>query len=420
MQASAAMRVARALALALLTAVLGCGYGPGPRLPPGPLLMGFAPMPPRLDPAIVVPSINYWLPRADAAIMHVSPPWAALIRGVSPAAAVDTAQLPLANYFRANRLALVFTVDATDGLNRAAEAPELVALGRSVTDTAIQRLYRDWVFAVADKLRPDYLGLIAETNLIRAAAPDSVYRALVVMANAVAAEVRAAGLPSRLYVSVQVETAWGRPATGGGAYQGIARDLADFPFVDAIGLSSYPYLRNQSHQGGGPGLCLSGARGDGQRCRGGGPRRGPALAAVRERAGGDGVGPPGHGRGDVSGNRTRPGRLPVRGRDRALELSVSRRLCASRGSPARLLRQNRSGHDATSPGRRGRMAIDHGRLHGVDASSPGPLHRPSGAAPGADQRPCAVPAHLLRSRSHGIDPAAGVRPSLVHPPRPGG
>jgi len=101
----------------------------------------------RLDPAIVVPSINYWLPRADAAIMHVSPPWAALIRGVSPAAAVDTAQLPLANYFRANRLALVFTVDATDGLNRAAEAPELVALGRSVTDTAIQRLCRDWVFA---------------------------------------------------------------------------------------------------------------------------------------------------------------------------------------------------------------------------------------------------------------------------------
>src|SRR2546422_1571561 len=234
------MRVARALALALLAAVLGCGDGAGPQLSPRPFLMGFSPMP--SHPAIIVPSITCWLPRADAAIMHVPAPWAALIRGVSPAAAVDTAQLPLANYFRANRLALVFTVDATDGLNRAAQAPELVALGRSVTDTAIQRFYRDWVFAVADKLRPDYLGLIAETNLIRAAAPDSVYRALAVMANAVAAEVRAAGLPSRLYVSVQVETAWGRPATGGGPYQGIARDLADFPFVDAIGLSSYPYL----------------------------------------------------------------------------------------------------------------------------------------------------------------------------------
>src|SRR5207245_9791781 len=137
------MTVARAFALALLAAVLGCGDGAGPQVSPRPFLMGFAPMPPRLDPAIVVPAIHCWLPRADAAVMHVSPPWADLIRGVSPAAAVDTAQLPLANYFRANRLALVFTVDATDGLNRAAEAPELVALGRSVTDTAIQRLYRD-------------------------------------------------------------------------------------------------------------------------------------------------------------------------------------------------------------------------------------------------------------------------------------
>src|SRR2546422_11251690 len=61
------------------------------------------------------------------------------------------------------------------------------------------------------------------------------------MANAVVAQIRAAALPSRLYVSVQVETAWGR-MTPGGSYQGIARDLTDFPFVDAIGLSSYPFL----------------------------------------------------------------------------------------------------------------------------------------------------------------------------------
>jgi len=40
-------------------------------------------------------------------------------------------------------------------------------------------------------------------------------------------------------VSVQVEVAWGRPS---GPYQGIAQDLTDFPFMDALGLSSYPYL----------------------------------------------------------------------------------------------------------------------------------------------------------------------------------
>jgi hypothetical protein len=137
---------------------------------------------------------------------------------------------------------VVFTVDPTDGLNRAAEAPELVAAGRSITDTMVQRLYREWVFAVAQKIQPDYLGLAAETNLIRAAAPATVYQAVVTMTNAVAAQIHAASLPSKLYVSIQVETAWGRLSSPPGPYQGIAQDLADFPFVEALGLSSYPYL----------------------------------------------------------------------------------------------------------------------------------------------------------------------------------
>ena len=235
---SGSVRLAAAL---LLGGVVACGDSSGPRASRA-FLMGFSAIPPRLDNTIILPAINLWAQRADAAIIHASPPWAALVGGVSPATAVDTVQVPLANYFRAKGLALVFTVDATDGLNRAAEAPELVALGRSVTDTVIQRLYREWVFAVAQKLRPDYLGLVAETNLIRAIAPDSVYQALAVMANAVATQIHAAALTSRLYVSVQVETAWGRLTPGGGPYQGIAQDLADFPFVDAIGLSSYPYL----------------------------------------------------------------------------------------------------------------------------------------------------------------------------------
>jgi len=201
--------------------------------------MGFSAIPPRNDTAIIVPAINYWAQRSDAAIIHASPPWAAMIGGASPAAAVDSVEVPLANYFRAKGLGLVFTVDATDGLDRSKEAPELVALGRSVTDTAIQRLYREWVFAVADKLHPEYLGLAAETNLIRAAAPDSVYQAVKVMATAAAAQIRGASVPCKLYVSVQVEVAWGRPS---GPYQGIAQDLTDFPFMDALGLSSYPYL----------------------------------------------------------------------------------------------------------------------------------------------------------------------------------
>ena len=220
---------------------VGCSDGNGPGVRPRTFLMGFSAIPPRLDStANVIAAINNWVPHADAAIMHVSPPWAALLAGHTPAGAVDTVEVPLANYYRAKGLDIVFTVDATDGLNRAAEAPELVQAGRSITDTMVQRLYREWVFAVANAIRPDYLGLAAETNLIRAAAPDSVYQAVVTMTNAVAAQIRAASLPSKLYVSVQVETAWGR--FGGGTYQGIAQDLSDFSFMQAIGLSSYPYL----------------------------------------------------------------------------------------------------------------------------------------------------------------------------------
>lgn len=231
--------IARRVLVAGIVAAAACGDGAGPAPGPRGYLMGFSAIPPREDSTIVIAAINNWANHADAAIFHVSPPWAAMIGGVSPRAAVDDLQVPLANYYRAKGLALVFTVDATDGLNRAAEAPELVALGRSITDTAVQRLYREWVLAVDTLVRPDYLGLAAETNLIRSAAPDSVYQALVTMTNAVAAQIRAAPVPAKLYVSVQVEVAWGRFA---GTYQGIAQDLTDFPFVDAIGLSSYPYL----------------------------------------------------------------------------------------------------------------------------------------------------------------------------------
>ena len=237
------MMVRRSVVVGALLTLVACGDGSGPGLPPRTYLMGFSAIPPRFDgtTAYVIAAIDTWVPHADAAIMHVSPPWAALLAGYPPAQAVDTVEVPLANYYRGKNLKIVFMVDATDGLNRAGEAPALVALGRSITDTAVQRIYREWVYAVATKIHPDYLGLAAETNLIKALAPDSVYQALVTMTNAVAAQITAASVPTTLFVSVQVETAWGRLG-GPGTYVGIAQDLTDFPFVEAIGLSSYPYL----------------------------------------------------------------------------------------------------------------------------------------------------------------------------------
>jgi len=203
--------------------------------------MGFSAIPPRPDNAVALASLNSWATRADAGIMHLSIPWTVLLAGTDAETEVRTVQLPLAQFYRGHGFVLVVTLDVTDGLNRAQEDPALIAAGRSITDTAIQRLYRTYVTAIDTILHPEYLGLAAETNLIRAAAPAPVYAAVVTMTNAAAAEQRSLGTPSLLYVSVQVETAWGRLVSGG-PYVGIAQDRSDFPFIDAIGLSSYPYL----------------------------------------------------------------------------------------------------------------------------------------------------------------------------------
>jgi hypothetical protein len=98
------------------------------------------------------------------------------------------------------------------------------------------------VQALVAAIHPDYLGLAAETNLIRAAAPATVYGAVVQMANAAAADVRAmTGAHPRLYASVQADEGWGRLAHNN-VYQGVEQDFTDFPFTEALALSSYPYF----------------------------------------------------------------------------------------------------------------------------------------------------------------------------------
>jgi hypothetical protein len=101
-------------------------------------------------------------------------------------------------------------------------------------------VYRQYVQALVSIIRPDYLGLAAETNLIRLQISPPIYGALVVMANAAAAEVRALGgkLPL-LYVSIQADVAWGPPPA---AYTGAETDFRDFPFNQVLALSSYPYF----------------------------------------------------------------------------------------------------------------------------------------------------------------------------------
>jgi hypothetical protein len=205
--------------------------------------MGFSIIPPRPDVKVAIQAAEIWTKRADAAIMHLDVPWALLLAGSSPEDALRKDGVDLEHYYRRKHLRLIVTIDVTNGLGRESESPALVAAHRSITEPAVQQLYRNYVRALVEMLHPDYLGLAAETNLIRAAAPARVYAAVVRMTNAAASDVRRTRSPTALplYVSVQVEMAWGKLGEPG-PYIGIEQDRRDFPFINVLGLSSYPYL----------------------------------------------------------------------------------------------------------------------------------------------------------------------------------
>lgn len=204
--------------------------------------MGFSALPPRLTIPEVLRTIDSVARHADAALMVPDVPWAALLADSSAAFLVRRDQLPVAQLWRSHGFPIVTTLDVTNGLDRRTESRVLDSLGRSISEPAVQRAYREYVSAFDSIVHPDWLALAMETNLIRAAAPDSVYRAVVTMTNTAAAQLRANGSATKLMVSIQVETAWGRLAGGSTGFVGIGQDRSDFPFVQAIGLSSYPYL----------------------------------------------------------------------------------------------------------------------------------------------------------------------------------
>ena len=225
-------------------ALAGCAAttSPGPELAAvRTYRMGFSALPPRLTTASVLATIEAWRAHADIALITQEVPWKSLLADTAARLLVLRDQKELVDLYRSRGLPVIVQLDVTNGLARDRESDQLVALGRSIAEPAVRAKYREYLAAIDTILRPDYLGLAMETNLVRAIAPASLYAALREMVNAGAADLAARSSPARRFVSVQVETAWGRmPATG--QYVGIATDRADFPFLQAIGLSSYPYL----------------------------------------------------------------------------------------------------------------------------------------------------------------------------------
>ena len=203
--------------------------------------MGFGLVPPRPDVPTAVRLIDSMSSRAEIAAIHEELPWADLLAGTSVDTILDRDKADLIRYLRSKGLKIYLMADPNDGLSRGEEAPRLRALGRHLAEPDVQAAYRRYVTAFVRRFQPEFVGLAAETNLVRRLAPASLYAAVRRVAADTAAELRAQGSTAQILSSVQVETAWGRLASDG-AYAGIEQDFADFAFADMLGLSAYPYL----------------------------------------------------------------------------------------------------------------------------------------------------------------------------------
>ncbi len=204
--------------------------------------MGFQNSAPRFgDFNLFIQSLNIWTTRADAAIISIEVPWDSLYAGKSVKQYVINNYKGLVDYYRTKNFKLWLYIDPANGLNRGSDARELVALGKSMTQDDAQKRYRRFAVMMDSILQPEHLGLALETNLIRSISSPSLYNGIKKAVNDAAADVRAIDKNVKLSVSAQADTAWGR-LLGSGVYVGIAQDFIDFPFIQELGISSYPYF----------------------------------------------------------------------------------------------------------------------------------------------------------------------------------
>jgi hypothetical protein len=202
--------------------------------------MGFANYPPRYTTTDILENLRQWSSVAEVALIFEEPPWSQLLGGMTPEEVVETDYVPIVNLFRSNKLELIFMGDPAGELERGKDSLSLQQAGRSIVEPEIQDLFRKFVLAINKFLKPEVIGLGAETNLVRLHGTKEFYNSVKQVSNDCANDLKYAGFSGKLLSSIQVEIAWGYAQ--GGIYQGIQQDLDDFSFANIVGLSSYPYF----------------------------------------------------------------------------------------------------------------------------------------------------------------------------------
>ncbi len=200
--------------------------------------MGFMNSAPRPVLDLALQSLSIWTQRADAAIISIEVPWDSLYAGVSAQQYVANNLKELINYYRGKNLKLWVYIDPANGLDRSANSDKLKALGKSITQADVQQAYRHFCVVMDSILHPEHMGLALETNLIRGLSPDSIYQAVKAAANGAAQDISAFDAAVKLSVSVQADWAWGK--LNNSSYAGVEQDFIDFPFIQELGISSYP------------------------------------------------------------------------------------------------------------------------------------------------------------------------------------
>jgi hypothetical protein len=200
--------------------------------------MGFGITPPKPAVQAVLDLVPQLAKVSDYAIVQREVPWTRILAGTPMDQVIDEDYVALVDYLRGNGLKLVVLVDPLDGLNRRAEATETTKNGRSLLESGLRALHEQWVERLTARLKPEYIGLASEINTLGAHGDRALYDQIRDMCNALAPRLRALSPGSKVFVSFQVDDAWGVPPWPQSDVDQFAM-TREFD-LDVVGLSSYP------------------------------------------------------------------------------------------------------------------------------------------------------------------------------------
>lgn len=244
--------VVSALGLALLTPdspAAGAGVAANRVVLPGvasdsspaptrPYRMGWFFQPPEPTVESVLKTMPVAAGFSDALLIQREAPWKRLLAGDTMEEIASEDYDGVIDFARGLGLRVSILVDPLDGLDRTREGNEMRAAGRSLNEPEMRALHEQWVEFLAARYQPDYFGLASEINSLAARGDSLLFTNIQAMCNRLAPRIRTISPGTRVFVSFQVDEAWGRIPQLPSKVDHFA--LTRTFDVDVLGLSSYP------------------------------------------------------------------------------------------------------------------------------------------------------------------------------------